>query len=490
MNNKIFYGLLTFIALALSIVFTLYENNVYAYHGADNIYRVYLKGQSIGAIKNKEKLEKYINERQEALKTKYGVDNVYIPNSLSIQSETTYNTKTESVENIYNKIKEAEDFTINGYIVTITDKKEIQTGGKKAEEIKIKEKLYLLDKNILQSSVGDVVKSFVDEEKYNNYLNQNEEDSSKIGSYIENVYIKEQISIKKGRIPVNEKIFQTEQELAQYLLFGTNEKNKLYKVKTGDTVKKIAYANKMSSDEFLIANKEVTNENALLYPGQEVVISYINPLITVVEDTHTVQNENIRYKTIEKEDPKMMPGQSKVIQQGRKGKSKVTRKIEKQNGKITQALIVSNEVISEPINKIIRTGGSLEWAWPTVSNYTITEYYGYGLRSSIGETTSRLHDGIDIAGLGCGTPIYAIGNGTVIIAGWYSGYGNAVRVRHPSGHTSLYGHLNSVSVSVGQTVRKGQQVGRMGNTGYSYGCHLHLQTEYNNSSINPLSLLK
>ena len=488
--NKAVYVFLILLAFAISIVFAIFESASYVYYGAENVYRVYLKGQSIGVIKNKEKLENYINEQQEALKAKYNVDNVYIPNSLNIEQETTYNEKTESVKSIYNKIKEAEDFTINGYTVTITDKKTVQTGGKKADEIKIKEQLYILDKSILQDAVNDVVRSFVDEDKYNNYLNETKEDPTKIGSYIENVYIKEQIAIKKGRIPVNKDIYQTEQELAKYLLFGTNEKNKIHKVKEGETVKSIAYNNKMSSEELLIANRDISSENALLYKGQNIVISYINPLITVVEDTHTVDNENIRFKTIEKEDSNMMPGHSEVIQQGKKGRSKITRKIEKQNGKITQALIVSSEVITEPINKIVRTGGDVAWAWPTVSNYTITERYGYGLRSSIGETSSRLHDGIDVAGLGCGTPIYAIGSGTVTLSGWYYGYGYTVRIKHATGHSSLYGHLNSTSVSTGQTVRKGQQVGRMGNTGYSYGCHLHLQTEYLGRSVDPLSILR
>ena len=488
--NKAVYIFLIILAFAISIAFAIFESASYVYYGAEDVYRVYLKGESIGVIKDKAKLEKYINEQQEALKYKYGVENVYIPNSLNIQKETTYNEKTESVKSIYNKIKEAEDFTINGYTVTITDKKKIQTGKKEAEEIKIKEQLYILDKSILKGAINEVVRSFVDEQKYNDYLNETKEDPSKLGSYIENVYVKEQISLKKGRIPVNKDIYQTEQELAKFLLFGTNEKNKIHKVKSGETVKSIAYNNKMSADELLIANKDINSKNALLYQGQEVVISYINPQITVVEDTHTVDNESIRFKTIEKEDSNMMPGHSEIVQNGKKGKSKVTRKIEKQNGKITQALIVSSEIITEPINKIVRTGGDVAWAWPTVSNYTITEYYGYGLRSSIGETTSRLHDGIDVAGLGCGTPIYAVAGGTVTIAGWYSGYGNSVQIKHATGHTSLYGHLNSVSVSVGQTVKKGQQVGRMGNTGYSYGCHLHLQMEYGNHSIDPLSVLK
>ena len=57
-----------------------------------------------------------------------------------------------------------------------------------------------------------------------------------------------------------------------------------------------------------------------------------------------------------------------------------------------------------------------------------------------------------------------------------------------NGYKSLYGHMNSVLVSQGQAVEKGQVIGTMGNTGYSYGCHLHLQLEYGGSYINPLSV--
>ena len=305
---------------------------------------------------------------------------------------------------------------------------------------------------------------------------------------IENVYVKEQISIKKGRIPANQKIYQTEQELAQYLLFGTNEKNKIYKVKAGDSIKEIANNNKMSTEEFLIANQDLSDENALLYEGQEVVISYINPIITIIEETHSVKKESIRYKTIEKTDENLMPGHYEVIQKGKKGESIITRKMKKQNGKITEAIIVSSEVVTEPINKIVKTGSSVDWAWPTVSNYTITEYFGYVLRSDIGETVSRSHDGIDIAGLGCGSPIYATNSGTVIFAGWGTGYGNEIEISHGNGIVSTYAHLNSIYVSTGQQVKKGDRIGAMGNTGYSFGCHLHFKTEKYGTLFNPLSL--
>ena len=486
--NKFVKVFLIILAFAISVIASILESTSYAYYDARDVYRVYLNGDSLGLINSKQELENYINKK--AIKKKYNVDNVYIPNGLKIEKETTYNEKVEKVEDIYNKISNEEDFTIDGYTVTIVDTKEKKGKDNKIEAQRIKEYLYLLDKKILQEAIDDVVKSFVDEKQYENYLNEIKKDQKSLGTMIENVYLKEQISIKKEKIPANQTIYKNEQELAKYLLFGTNKKNKTYKVKTGDNVKKIAYDNKMSTAEFLIANQDIKDENSLLYEGQEVVISYIDPVITVIEETHNVKKEKIRYKTIEKEDKNMMPGHSEVIRKGEKGESIVTRKIEKHNGKITQALIISTEVIKEPVNKIIRTGGDVEWVWPTVSNYTITEYWGYGLRSDIGETVSRMHDGIDVAGLGCGTPIYAVQSGTVTIAGWYYGYGNAVEINHGNGYKSLYGHLNSVYVSTGQTVKKGQKIGAMGNTGYSYGCHLHLKTEYNGNSVDPLSILK
>ena len=482
--NKSKYIFLTILAFAISIIIVILESTSYVFYEAQNVYRVYLNGKSLGIIESKKDLEDYVNDKQQDLKNKYNVDNVYIPQGLKIRQETTYNEDTESVEEIYNKISSEEDFTINGYTVTITDIKENGT----SDTQKIKEYLYILDESILKEAVNDVVKSFVDETEYEDYLNETTKDPKSEGEIIENVYIKEQISVKKGRIPANQKIYQTEQELAQYLLFGTNEKNKIYKVKAGDNIKEIANKNEMSPEEFLIANQDISDENALLYEGQEVVISYINPIITVVEETHSVKKESIRYKTIEKTDENLMPGHYEVIQKGKKGESIITRKMEKQNGKITEAIIVSSEVVTEPINKIVKTGSSVDWAWPTVSNYTITEYFGYVLRSDIGETVSRSHDGIDIAGLGCGSPIYATNSGTVVFAGWGSGLGNEIEISHGNGIISTYAHLNSVYVSVGQQVKKGDRIGAMGNTGYSFGCHLHFQMEKNGTLFNPMAL--
>ncbi|MBR4419861.1 MAG: M23 family metallopeptidase, partial [Clostridia bacterium] len=91
-----------------------------------------------------------------------------------------------------------------------------------------------------------------------------------------------------------------------------------------------------------------------------------------------------------------------------------------------------------------------------------------------------MHYGTDIARSG-GAPIVAAQKGKVISAGWSTrGYGNYVQIDHGKGedgkrYVTLYGHLKSIYVKVGDTVQKGQEIGYMGNTGFSTGTHLHFE---------------
>ena len=90
---------------------------------------------------------------------------------------------------------------------------------------------------------------------------------------------------------------------------------------------------------------------------------------------------------------------------------------------------------------------------------------------------ARLHAGIDLA-TSCGNPVYAAYSGRVSYSGWLGTSGNFIRLTHDDGYTTGYAHLQSGSlyVSLGQTVVTGQLIGRIGNTGGSTGCHLHLET--------------
>ena len=102
------------------------------------------------------------------------------------------------------------------------------------------------------------------------------------------------------------------------------------------------------------------------------------------------------------------------------------------------------------------------------------------------------HSGIDIGGPNGGT-IKASNDGKVIYAGWYGGYGKVVILDHGviNGKpiTTLYGHMSAITVSNGQFVKKGQQVGREGSTGYSTGPHCHFEVRVNGKPTNPLNYI-
>lgn len=101
------------------------------------------------------------------------------------------------------------------------------------------------------------------------------------------------------------------------------------------------------------------------------------------------------------------------------------------------------------------------------------------------------HPGIDLGGP-YGSPIVAAYRGTVVYAGWESGYGNFVMIQHPGGNVTAYGHMSAILVTAGQQVRTGQQIGREGSTGFSTGPHLHFEVRLggpNGEKTDPLAWL-
>ena len=85
-----------------------------------------------------------------------------------------------------------------------------------------------------------------------------------------------------------------------------------------------------------------------------------------------------------------------------------------------------------------------------------------------------------------GTPIYAVMDGTVIDSGPASGYGNWIRIQHDDGSMSVYGHMSTLNVTVGERVTAGQQIAGMGSEGFSTGSHLHFEIHPSgNGAVDP-----
>lgn len=116
-----------------------------------------------------------------------------------------------------------------------------------------------------------------------------------------------------------------------------------------------------------------------------------------------------------------------------------------------------------------------------------TRTSGYGPRSqqcNSNGCSSSFHRGVDIAN-GCGAAIYAAHSGTVDAAFYNGGYGNYIRIQHGGGVASAYAHIKSFAVRSGQWVQAGQVIAYAGNTGGSFGCHLHYEVYVNGAPVNP-----
>jgi murein DD-endopeptidase MepM/ murein hydrolase activator NlpD len=116
--------------------------------------------------------------------------------------------------------------------------------------------------------------------------------------------------------------------------------------------------------------------------------------------------------------------------------------------------------------------------WPL--NGAITSPYGY--------RWGGMHTGIDIDGV-TGQPIVAAKSGRVIMAGAYSGYGNAVIIDHGGGISTLYGHMSGFATSSGASIGQGQVLGYVGCTGSCTGDHLHFEVRVNGSPVDPMGYL-
>ena len=142
----------------------------------------------------------------------------------------------------------------------------------------------------------------------------------------------------------------------------------------------------------------------------------------------------------------------------------------------------SNQVTTTGSGSATRYSGTFTWPLPGYTN--ASSAYGWRTHPIFG--TRKFHKGEDIPAP-TGVAIVAADGGTIITAGSVSGYGNCVVINHGNGITTLYGHMSSIAVSVGQKVSKGQTIGYVGSTGNSTGPHLHFEVYVNGATQNPMS---
>ncbi|MBN1658229.1 MAG: peptidoglycan DD-metalloendopeptidase family protein [Anaerolineae bacterium] len=244
-----------------------------------------------------------------------------------------------------------------------------------------------------------------------------------------------------------------------------------YTVQSGDNVWSIATGFELEPQTVLWANPEVESSPDLLSVGQKLIIPPVDGIWYTVGKGDTVESLAKKYKTtIEKiigfagnemEEPyALTAGQQIMLPDGQK-----------------QIVVPVNRYPMTMVGTAPKGApkGSGRFAWP--ASGMLSQGFWAG------------HSGIDIASR-IGVPIRAADDGYVRLAGrdtW--GYGIQVVIDHGNGYMTRYAHLNSLDVKAGDSVKKGQVIGTMGNTGRSTGPHLHFEVLLNGVPRNPLGFL-
>jgi murein DD-endopeptidase MepM/ murein hydrolase activator NlpD len=256
-----------------------------------------------------------------------------------------------------------------------------------------------------------------------------------------------------------------------------------YAVQPGDTVSDIADQHGVSADSILWANPKLEDNPDMLSLGQVLNIPPTSGVLYMVANGDTLVKIADKFKSkqvpaaqlarnildlefnqelhsLKEADPVLTPGQFLMVPDGYKPYA---------------PRAVYTFVGTAPSGAAKGTGN---FGWPVTGS--ITQRYG------------GRHGGIDV-GAAKGTPVYAADAGYVSIAGWDRepvSYGNEVVLNHGNGYSTRYGHLSAIMVDAGESVRKGQLIGRVGSTGNSTGPHLHFEIIRNGVRRNPYSLLR
>ncbi|MBQ7703278.1 MAG: peptidoglycan DD-metalloendopeptidase family protein [Firmicutes bacterium] len=256
-----------------------------------------------------------------------------------------------------------------------------------------------------------------------------------------------------------------------------------YTVRQGDTLEIAAREMGITADE-LVSQNQITKGTTELSEG--LILKYTVPNKTLSVKTVGVESyvETIPYETIYEESAKYYKGDEVVSVEGQEGQNKVTARVTRVDGEVVSSESLETEVITPKVDKVIIKGTTERP--PTVGSGQFIRPVPYPIHDGFGWRWGRMHEGVDMYGPNCyGTPIKAADGGTVVVAGWYQGYGLAVIIDHQNGFKSLYGHASALMVSVGGEVYQGQHIANIGSTGRSYGPHLHFEIWVNGIKVDP-----
>jgi len=269
---------------------------------------------------------------------------------------------------------------------------------------------------------------------------------------------------------------------------SVEEKNAIYEVQAGDTLSQIAETVNIDMDRIISLNDDIENELSTIRIGQEIIITQPEPPLSVERQEQLYYEEEYDEEIIYIDNDEWYTTKEVTLQQPSAGYRKVAALVSFRNDKEISREIIKEEIVFQAVPKIVERGTKIPPTYiKPISGGRLSS--SFGRRSAPTKGASTYHQGIDWA-VPRGTAVYASSGGVVTKAGWGSGYGYVVYIRHPDGWETRYAHLNKVLVSAGQSVKQGQKIALSGNTGRSTGPHLHFEIRANGTAVNPLKYLQ
>lgn len=267
------------------------------------------------------------------------------------------------------------------------------------------------------------------------------------------------------------------------------EVNAVYEVVSGDTLSEIAIKVNIPMDQLVAMNDALESTSTTIRVGQELIITVPEPELSVDRQETMYYEEFYDAPIIYQDRDDWYTTQTRTIQEPSAGFRRVVAIVSYRNDKETGREILKEVVEMEAVAKIVERGTIIppKYIRP-VSGGKRTSGFGRRNKPSVKGASSN-HKGVDWA-VPTGTAVVASSGGTVVKAGWSTGYGYCVYINHPDGRQTRYAHLSKVLVSVGQTVSQGQRIALSGNTGASTGPHLHFEMLINGTQVNPEKYLE
>ncbi|MCR5150971.1 MAG: dTDP-4-dehydrorhamnose reductase [Clostridiales bacterium] len=274
---------------------------------------------------------------------------------------------------------------------------------------------------------------------------------------------------------------------------GEKGNTMVYIISESDTVSSICDRNSVTEQMVQQANPDYDLTHLVV--GDRILLPVVDGLVNIKKTMTTTSVRTVKYSTERKKDPSKYSGFFTVLQKGVDGSERVTKTVTYINGEMS-GTEYSFDTLVEPVNEVVMVGSMTSYngvyigeasdygfLWPAPHCRSTSS--GYGWRSS------GWHKGIDLCtgnGTAYGSPVIAAKSGRVeVVQRSMSGYGQMVLINHGDGFKTRYAHMvvGSITVSVGEYVEAGQQIGKVGSTGNSSGPHLHFEVIYNGELKDP-----